>query len=217
MSKFVRNVALFLASISLLVNKSGAAADGPLDGAIPPPDDEAVPLRPLNMPGENLFAGHRSHSSHVSHSSHASHSSHYSGAGGGYAPAPAPAPVPPQYIAPSPPAPSPPPSPTPSPSYLTPNYGEGSGPSAAKPRLDAPAPEAPVPAPTLSLDEKRRLQIMRVQLQLVRLGLYAGKVDGALNPDTRAAIEHFQTLKGLPATGTMTTPTLNALGVPAAY
>jgi His-Xaa-Ser repeat protein HxsA len=45
---------------------------------------DPVSLRPLNLPGDNLFAAHRSHSSHRSHASHRSSS------GGGYqSPAPA--------------------------------------------------------------------------------------------------------------------------------
>jgi His-Xaa-Ser repeat protein HxsA len=69
--------------------------------------------------------------------------------------------------------------------------------------------------PVLSLDQKRRLQIMRVQIALTSLGLYNGGVDGTLNEDTKLGLQFFQDLKGLPKTGTMSTPTLNALGVPA--
>ncbi|KQV53604.1 peptidoglycan-binding protein [Pelomonas sp. Root1217] len=57
---------------------------------------------------------------------------------------------------------------------------------------------------------------MRVQIALTRLGLYSSQVDGVLNAETQEALKHFQQLKGLPRSGTMTTPTLNALGVPAA-
>ncbi|WP_200232387.1 peptidoglycan-binding domain-containing protein, partial [Rubrivivax gelatinosus] len=63
--------------------------------------------------------------------------------------------------------------------------------------------------------EKRRLQVMRVQIALRQLGLYNGTVDGQLNADTKLGLEFFQNLKGLPQSGQMTTPTLNALGVPA--
>lgn len=68
-----------------------------------------------------------------------------------------------------------------------------------------------------SLDEKRRLQIMRVQIALTSLGIYDGRIDGVLNPETKTALSMFQTLKGLPGNGLMTTQTLNALGVPAAH
>ena len=56
---------------------------------------------------------------------------------------------------------------------------------------------------------------MRVQLALTSLGLYNGGIDGTMNADTKTGLEFFQDLKGLPKTGLMTTPTLNALGVPA--
>ncbi len=56
---------------------------------------------------------------------------------------------------------------------------------------------------------------MRVQIALASLGLYNGRVDGTMNAETRLGLELFQDLKGLPKTGLMTTPTLNALGVPA--
>jgi His-Xaa-Ser repeat protein HxsA len=68
----------------------------------------------------------------------------------------------------------------------------------------------------LTSPEKLRLQIMRVQIKLQSLGLYTGQIDGTLNEGTRSALKYFQDVKGLPKSGTMTTPTLNALGVPAA-
>lgn len=39
--------------------------------------------------------------------------------------------------------------------------------------------------------------------------------DGIFNTATRMGLSHFQPVKNLPVTGMMTTPTLNALGVPA--
>ena len=57
---------------------------------------------------------------------------------------------------------------------------------------------------------------MRVQIALTSLGLYNGRIDGVLNEDTKLGLQFFQDLKGLPKSGMMTTPTLNALGVPAA-
>ena len=56
---------------------------------------------------------------------------------------------------------------------------------------------------------------MRVQIALTSLGLYNGRVDGIMNSETKRGLEFFQDLKGLPKSGLMTTPTLNALGVPA--
>jgi len=67
----------------------------------------------------------------------------------------------------------------------------------------------------LTHDEKLRLQIMRVQIKLTSLRLYDGRIDGVRNPATVEALKHFQLIKGLPESGLMTTPTLNALGVPA--
>jgi His-Xaa-Ser repeat protein HxsA len=68
-------------------------------------------------------------------------------------------------------------------------------------------------APPLTNAEKLKLQVMRVQIKLTTLGLYQGKVDGALNEQTKASLRQFQLLKRLPESGLMTTPTLNALGV----
>ncbi len=55
---------------------------------------------------------------------------------------------------------------------------------------------------------------MRVQIRLHTLGLYSDKIDGVLTVPTQAALKLFQQLKGIPESGMMTTPTLNALGVP---
>lgn len=57
---------------------------------------------------------------------------------------------------------------------------------------------------------------MRVQIRLTSLGLYDGRIDGTRNAETALALKRFQIVKGLPDTGLMSTPTLNALGVPAA-
>jgi His-Xaa-Ser repeat protein HxsA len=69
--------------------------------------------------------------------------------------------------------------------------------------------------PTLTVDEKRRLQVMRVQIKLNSLHLYDGQVDGVFNDATKQALKLFQKVKALPDTGLMTTPTLNALGISA--
>jgi len=97
--------------------------------------------------------------------------------------------------------------------YRTPTpQSQPTDPGRAKPVT--PVPAAPA-APQLSREEKLGLQVMRVQIALTSLGLYAGTVDGQLNDDTKEALKRFQTLKGLPADGLMSTETLNALGVPA--
>jgi His-Xaa-Ser repeat protein HxsA len=124
---------------------------------------------------------------HRSHSSHRSHGSHRSSSGGG--------------------------------GYIVPQY---------KPKQQFvqqptdPGRAAPVqplpwlsPDPKLTNTEKLTLQVMRVQIALTSLGLYSGKINGALDTSTKEAISRFQIVKGLEPTGLMTTETLNALGVPA--
>jgi peptidoglycan hydrolase-like protein with peptidoglycan-binding domain len=65
----------------------------------------------------------------------------------------------------------------------------------------------------LTETEKVRLRIMQVQLRLTGLGLYDGTIDGMMSPDLVDAVRHFQTLKGMRDSGTLTTGTLTALGV----
>ena len=124
---------------------------------------------------------------HRSHSSHSSHSSHYSGSGGGYrAPAPAPAPAAPQnYIAPS-----------------------RSGSSSAAPSQTL----APLEQTRPTADQLR-MMIMRVQAGLYSRSYDPGAIDGELSTATKAALRKFQADKGLGVTGTITTATLNALGI----
>lgn len=194
MSKLRQSLAFFLAGLPFLSPRSEAA----LPPDAPPPEPlDPVKLRPLNLPSENLFAGHRSHSSHASHGSHRSGS-------GGYAPSPD------TYYSPAP---------APAPQRVSPGNGAAAGsnnpvdPGRAAAVSPQPAPAAS--SPKLSLNEKRRLQIMRVQIALTSLGLFTGEVDGVLTQDTKDALKRFQIVKGLPATGLMSTETLNALGVPA--
>ncbi|KRC20126.1 peptidoglycan-binding protein [Acidovorax sp. Root217] len=56
---------------------------------------------------------------------------------------------------------------------------------------------------------------MRVQIKLRSLGLYEGPIDGVMSSSVQEALRYFQDLKGLPKTGTMSTATLNAMGIPA--
>ncbi|HSB99112.1 MAG TPA: peptidoglycan-binding domain-containing protein [Burkholderiaceae bacterium] len=65
----------------------------------------------------------------------------------------------------------------------------------------------------LTETEKLRLQIMQVQLKLTGLGLYAGTIDGIMNPDLVDGVRHFQTLKGMRDSGMLTIGTLAALGI----
>lgn len=55
--------------------------------------------------------------------------------------------------------------------------------------------------------------IMRVQAALFAQGYDPGAIDGVLSPQTKIALEIFQSRHGLKVTGAMSTETLNALGV----
>lgn len=156
-------------------------------------DLDPVILRPLNRPGDNLFASHSSHSSHASHASHAS------GSGGGYRAPYTPQPAIPQQA----------------PDSSSSLYGSGAGRPTDPGRAFQASPEPAQTAPKLSLTEKRKLQIMRVQIALTSLGLYQGVVDGVLSSGTKESLKMFQNLKGIETSGLMTTETLNALGIPA--
>jgi len=198
MSKFIRNLALFVAGLPFATTKAAAPPN-----KVPTVDNDgrAVSLRPLNLEMDNLFASHRSHSSH---SSHASHSSHYSGLGGYSAP----------YVAPTPvPATSAVPAPVVVPEPTRPATSSVSGTS--KTTLAAPVDSETAKPADLTLAEKRRLQVLRVQIRLNSLKLYDGQLTGVLDEPTRESLKLFQAVKSLPMTGMMTTPTLNALGIPA--
>lgn len=67
----------------------------------------------------------------------------------------------------------------------------------------------------MSKAEKLHLQVFRVQLRLNSLGLFNGQISGKFDDETKRALRMFQQVKGLPENGLMTTPTLNALGIPA--
>jgi hypothetical protein len=53
----------------------------------------------------------------------------------------------------------------------------------------------------------------RVQSRLARNGYDPGPIDGAIGPQTRSAIEAFQADHGLPVTGRIDDPLINALGL----
>lgn len=196
MSKFVRSLALFVAGLPLTSFRS-MAGPAPTSPTFDNPD-KAVSLRPLNIDMDNLFASHSSHSSHRSHSSHSSHYS--SSGGGGY--------VAPRRVAPSLVMPASSYSPTPQ-----------AAPASTRETVQLESQPAPVAAeqPTLTLDEKRRLQVIRVQIRLNSLMLYDGQIHGALDDETKRGLKLFQKVKGLPETGLMSTATLNALGIPAVH
>lgn len=189
MSKFIRNLALFVAGLPFATTKAAPPNQAPARDN----DDKAVSLRPLNFEMDNLFASHRSHSSH---SSHASHSSHYSGSGGYTAPT---------YVAPAPMTPRAPVPIPDRPSGVVLDSATVSGKN-----------DVPATGPNqLTLSEKRRLQVLRVQMKLNSLRIYDGQLTGTLDEATRQSLKLFQAVKNLPTTGMMTTPTLNALGIPA--
>jgi His-Xaa-Ser repeat protein HxsA len=208
MSKFVKSLSLFVAGLQLISSKASNTPTTNIertDSNLKP-----VSLRPLNYNFDNLFAGHSSHSSHRSHASHASH---YSGSGGYSAP----------YVA------------TPTPSRIS----EPTGPVSVSPpqitnEKSLPANSSssnstdmvPLNVPAefganrtsgveMTHTEKLRLQVIRVQVRLNSLGLYNGKISGQFDGETRAALRLFQQVKNLPMNGLMTTPTMNALSIPA--
>jgi His-Xaa-Ser repeat protein HxsA len=138
---------------------------------------------PLNVNVRNMYAGHSSHSSHASHASHSS------GSGGSYT------------------------SPAYTPSY-TPTYTAPTpAPAIAAPEI-TPAYRATTTATTTraTADELRSM-IMRVQAALYTRGYDPGAIDGILSEPTKNALGGFQAAHGLPRTRSMTTATLNALGV----
>ena len=58
--------------------------------------------------------------------------------------------------------------------------------------------------------------VKSVQADLAQLGYYRGSVDGIYGRGTRDAVAHYQTDRHLSVTGTLTTQTLQSLGVSAA-
>jgi peptidoglycan hydrolase-like protein with peptidoglycan-binding domain len=55
--------------------------------------------------------------------------------------------------------------------------------------------------------------VKNAQTELKSQGFYYGEVNGAFNSETSAAIKRFQIRNGLEVTGTLTEPTLEALGL----
>ena len=202
MSKFIKSLALFAVSAPIVHNKAEAMANVTVDSY---DNLEPVSIRPLNYEYENVFAAHRSHSSHRSHSRH---SSHYSGTGySGYSSSKLPTYSVPTYSAPST-----------SSSYAgTTSTAKKSSNITVKTYSNVPtrtdtasnpfygnstsvntgATEDPVLA--------RVLQVKRVQMSLLRLGYYSGKIDGDLGKNTRKAIANYQVDKALTVNGRMTT------------
>jgi hypothetical protein len=63
-------------------------------------------------------------------------------------------------------------------------------------------------------DQNADPNVTTVQYSLAKLGYYNGPVDGRLGPDTRTALTRYQIDHNLPVTGSLTTATLQALGLP---
>jgi hypothetical protein len=99
------------------------------------------------------------------------------------------------------------------PAYLT---GAPAPPPPTPPAALVPV-ATPAPAPTpaqASLpgdDQLTEAERRRVQAALVRLGYYAGQVDGLFGPDTRAAIRRYQHELGAAMTGRLTAEQANKL------
>lgn len=185
-------LAFFSAFLSCIPGKSLAATEE-LSVSIPTIEGmEPVQLRPLNLPGDNLFAAHRSHSSH---------SSHRSSSGGGST-----------YRAPPTPYQEPARKPVDSSRSFN---GAGSNQPTDPGRAAPVSPNPSQASPKLSNAEKRKLQIMQVQIALTSMGVYQGPVDGVLGGGTKEALKRFQSIKGIKQDGLMSTETLNALGIAA--
>jgi peptidoglycan hydrolase-like protein with peptidoglycan-binding domain len=54
---------------------------------------------------------------------------------------------------------------------------------------------------------------VEVQRELAERGYYGGPIDGAIGPQSRAAIRAFQVDKGLPVTGRVDGRLLDSLGL----
>lgn len=209
LSKFIKSLALFAVSAPIVHNKAEAMANVTANSY---ENLEPVSIRPLNYEYENMFAAHRSHSSH------SSHSSHYSGSGySGYSSSRTPTYSVPTYTAPS----------TASSYSGTTSATKKSSNITVKTYNNIPTQTDTTPNPFYSNSASvntganddpvlaRVLQVKRVQMSLLRLGYYSGKIDGDLGKNTRKAIANYQVDKALTVNGRMTTELLNSLGIPA--
>jgi len=69
---------------------------------------------------------------------------------------------------------------------------------------------AGVPA---SVDQRTDPNVTAVQTDLAKLGYYRGAIDGLFGRDTRDAVARYQSDQNVRITGTLTTQTLQSLGV----
>jgi len=68
-------------------------------------------------------------------------------------------------------------------------------------------------SPNASTSPYSSSTVRNVQQALNAKGFNAGPADGQWGPSTESALKQFQTAQGLPSTGALDTPTMNALGV----
>lgn len=74
------------------------------------------------------------------------------------------------------------------------------------------APNAGADMPGVSgLPQINRSEVRQAQEQLRDQGLYHGKIDGALGPETKQALQQFQQKNGLPVTATLDQQTMDKL------
>jgi len=79
------------------------------------------------------------------------------------------------------------------------------------PTLAPQQPPPPIVTDTSPLRPLSREDARAVQAALAALGIYAGDIDGAVGPMTRAALRQWQTDSGLPPTGALTETQFSAL------
>lgn len=185
MSKFIKSLSIFMAGVAFNNTKALAInydVENPFENNLEP-----VNLRPLNMPGDNLYAAHRSHSSHSSHSSHRSGSGSYS------APSRS--------------------NPVPSNPYsrsnnIRPSTGNSESVDSGRPVTVTPSGR------DFNPDNQNLMNlIMRVQVALLIKGYSPGAADGIMGRQTRNALKQYQKDNSIKMDGLMSTTTLNSLGV----
>lgn len=165
-----------------------AAASVPVEVSFDPPKNKATLFEVFKRDHVFDLAGHRSHSSHRSHRSHSSHSSHRSSSGGGY--------VPRVY---NPPVYNPP-------AVSAPVYNP--------PAITAPSTGAKLVTLPGNTDKFANI-VFKVQTALYAYGYYTGPLTGVVDTATKQALLDMQGQWGIPATGTITPDTLDALGITA--
>ncbi|SUD84703.1 peptidoglycan-binding domain 1 protein [Stutzerimonas stutzeri] len=186
MSRFTKTLSVFMSGIALTGTKVEAEQERQLDPFASSPDP--ISLRPLNMPGENMYAAHRSHSSH---SSHRSSSGGYSAprSSGVYSP------------------------PRSSGTYSAPSYNTAV-PSAERSQPVDPGRAATVTPKDIDPSDRALIELIKkVQMALLIKGYDPGAIDGLFGSSTKRALMHFQVDNGLIVDGLMNTATLNSLGV----